>query len=215
MTAVVPPSDISSTIVIDTLAPLVGKEGNEVALQALGSAIIPHLKYLLESPIPISPTTATTLAKELGSSKTAIRRLLSHAIGEAVWLVHVNRSPISSEGAILLGTLAPILETNLVNASNITLTTPGGYLEGYVAAALALGPLQRVSSCSKLTSSSALHTLLNVGPKPSYLLNERVYTKLGSAMDSQWLLRVLESVIESKGERIGHTIRYVNVESRS
>jgi len=208
MAATVPPSDPASNAVLDTLAPLIGKEGNEPALHALALAIIPHLSHLLQANIPVSSATSGMLCRELGSSKLSVRRSLSQAIGEAVW--QVQGSQLFSEGAKLLGSMAEAFEANLHNASNNTAAIPGGYLEGLVAAALAWGPLTGVPSASKLTSSPALRGLLFVTPKPSYLLNERVQNKLPSLEDNRWLLRSLESAVVLHGEKVGpHNVRWV------
>ena len=200
MAAVIQPSDTVSTAVLDTLAPLIGKEGNEPALAALTTALIPHLARLLVSPTPVSAATSSILSRELGSSKVFTRRILSQALGEAVW--SAQDVQLSSEGAKLVGVLASAFEANLVAASNNPPANPLGYLEGYVAAALALGPLQRVSAAAKLISSPALQTLLVVTNKPSFLLNERVYTKLPFALDSRWLLRCLKTIVLFNGEKI-------------
>lgn len=211
MAYTVPPSNAVSIIVLDTLSPLVSKESNELALHALSSSITPHLAHLLQSSATVSASTSIAFSRELGSSKLSTRRLLSQAIGEAIWHIHLAHTQYSSEGVKLLGTVAPAFEANLVTAANNPPATPGGYLEGYVAAALSLGPLRHVSAASKLTESPALQGLLTINPKPSYLLNNRVYGKLPSASDGKWMLRSLEGAISVHRERIGSaSARYVN-----
>lgn len=198
MVAVIIPCNAASVIVLDTMTPLIGKEGNEAAIQALALAIIPHLTHLLQSSTPVSPSTCSTLSKELGSTKVSTRRLLSHAIGEAVWRVEVSQT--SSAGKKLLAALGPAFEINLVAGANNTPANPAGYMEGYVAAALAFGALQHES---RLSGSPALQTIFAITPKPSFLLNDRVYTKLPAALDGTWLLRCLQIMVSGHGEKLG------------
>ena len=211
MVTVIPPGDPASTTVLDTLALLISKEGHEIALEALTLAIVPHLKHLLQSSIPLSSTTSSSLCRELGSSKLSIRRLLSNAVGEATWSLHIERAQLfSTEGQSLLSILAPVFETNLVTAANNLAVNSAGFLEGYVATALGWGPLQQVSSVNKLTGSPTLAGLLTISPKPSYLLNERIYAKLPASYDAHWLLRCMEAMVMLHGEGMGSaSLRYV------
>ena len=210
MVAVIPPCDRPSTLVLDTFAALIGKEGHETALETLTLALVPHLRHQLQSSTSTSSATSTSFSRELGSSKLSTRRLLSSAIGEAIWSVYEEQAHFSTEGQSLLGILAPAFEINLVTAANNLTANSAGFLEGYVAAALASGPLQQVSSASKLTESPILAGLLTTGPKTSYLLNERVYTKLPAFHDARWLLRCMGAMVMQHGERIGSSsVRYV------
>lgn len=198
MTKSIPPSDEVSVLIIDTLAPIVAKENNEPALVALSDNLRPHLGHILTSSVSLSSSTLAALAKELNSSKTSTRRALSSGVGAAAW----QDASFSPEGEKLLAALAPALETNLVSASANTPANPTGFLEGYVAAALALGPLAKVPGTEKLTKSSSLSSLLVAAPKPSFLLNDKAYAKLPSDTDREWLLRCLEAVTIAQSKKL-------------
>lgn len=194
MSAVIQPSDEVSPIVVETLLPLVGKEGNDLALLELGSAVRIHLAHLLRSGLVISPVVLTALGKEASSPKLPIRRMLSDAVGQAIWTVSEGREhQFSAEGEKFLDAILPSLEANLQSASANVPSNPTGFLEGYVAVALALGPLQQVKSAAKFVA--AAKTAKTVSPKPSFVLNERAYTKIPSGKDEMWLLRSLEGLI--------------------
>ena len=201
MSASIPPSDDISTYVIETLAPLVGKETNEAALQALCNNIHIHLAHILRSDIAMSAATSSALSKDLNSSKVSTRRELSGGIGGAIWDIHERSQQLSKEGEKFIGVLASSFETNLQTASSNPASNPTGFLEGYVPAALALGPLANVSSMSKLANCSAMQGLFVISPKPSFLLNNKAYTKLPTDIDRRWLLRCLESAVISQGEK--------------
>lgn len=191
MTKAIPPAGALSVQILDTLATIIAKETNESALVSLSDNFESHLSHILASTSTLSPATTTALAKELNSAKVPTRRALSSGIGAAIW----RASGISPEGEKSLAALAPAFEANLVSASANAPANPTGFLEGYVAAALALGPMAKISGADKLTKSAALSELLTTSPKPSFLLNEKAYSRLPTDIDRIWLLRCLEATI--------------------
>ncbi|WVQ78061.1 hypothetical protein IAT38_000142 [Cryptococcus sp. DSM 104549] len=202
MAAGLPPSDAVSPAVADVLPPLVAKEGNEPAFQALCLALGTHLAHLLTSSTTVSPAATTALVKELNSTKVPTRRGLSAAVGQAIWAVKDQGTQFSPSGEKLLSALAPALEVNLKAASTCPPANPAGFLEGYVALALALGPLKGMPAAEKLTGSAALEGVLAVSPKPSFVLNDKVYHRLPAAEDEVWLLRSLEGLVAGSGGKI-------------
>jgi hypothetical protein len=203
MTADFMPSDTVSAIVIETLVPLIVKENSEVALNALGTALSAHLVVSFQSNGALTTTTSSTLAKELGSTRIATRRHLSNAVGGAIWQMYQKQYQYSPEGEELIAILAPALEANLQTALTNLPVNPAGYLEGIVAAALAWVPLAGIPAAAKLTESASLQSLLVASPKPSFLLNDKVWAKLPSEIDEIWLLRCLEAVVVSHGDKLG------------
>ncbi|WRT67086.1 uncharacterized protein IL334_004052 [Kwoniella shivajii] len=197
MTSGLTPSDSVSSTVVDVLPTLVTKEGNEPAFTALSDALVPHLAHLLTSNKTAASAASSALVKELNATKITTRRGLSSAIGDAVWKVKQSGQQFSVEGAKLIGLLAPALEVNLKAASTSLPANAGGFLEGYVALALALGPLSGMPAAAKLTGSTAMEGILAVSPKPSFLLNDKIHVKLPAEEDEKWLLRSLESIVSS------------------
>ena len=197
MAALVPPSATASTTVIETLVLLIGKETSEAALSFLCSAIASHLTFVLSSRTGLSPDIITTIAKELNSGKLSTRRLVSTAVGQAIWTVYPLKVE-STEADRFVVAVAPAFESNLHTALGNLLAKPDGFLEGYVAAALALGPLANVASATKLVNSPSLHGLLAVTPKPTFVVNAKIWQKLPSSMDEKWLLRCLQAAVSSQ-----------------
>ncbi|WWD15877.1 hypothetical protein CI109_100301 [Kwoniella shandongensis] len=202
MVADLPVSDAVSSIVVDTLPALVGKEANEAAFHALGTGLIPHLSYILTSTKAVSSAASSALAKELNATKISTRRGLSDTIGQAIWAVTEKQQQFSVEGEKLIGVLAPALEVNLKTAAACLPANGAGFLEGYVALALALGPLKGMPAASKLTGSVALDGVLATTPKPSFVLNDKVHHRLPAAEDDLWLLRSLAVLVGTTGEKI-------------
>lgn len=211
MTSELRPSKDVSPTVVDTLVPLITKEANEPALAALCGALVPHLAFCLSEDIPVASTTATALAKELMSSKPPTKRAVCDAVGEAIWRSQTAEgAKIGSEGDKLVSALVPSLVANMQSASANPPVNPQGYLEGYVASALAFGPLKSVSGAPKLVNDPAVAGLAVVSPKPSFLLSEKAYTKLASAADERWMLRALQGMVETwSGKAPGSSVRFV------
>ena len=209
MAASLPPSDEVSSIVVDTLPPLISKEGNEAALNSLCAALTVHLSYLVTSTTPISSSSISALEKELGSAKLPARRGVANAVGSGFWGVHEKGAQLSNEGRKLLGTLSSPLAACLTAAAGNAPVNAGGFLEGYVAFTLAIGPLGQAAG-SKLVSSPELGTILTTGAKPSFLLNDKVHARLPALEDELWLLRSLEMLITYSSDKLTtQSVRFV------
>ena len=179
-------------------------------MTALADNLKPHLGCLLSSNAALAGPTGASIAKELNSAKVSTRRALSNGVGAAIWSVQANGKNFSPEGEKLLSTLASAFEANLNTATANAPSNPTGFLEGYVAAALALGPLSGVIGIEKIVKASALSNLLVVTPKPSFLLNDKAYGKLPTDMDKEWFLRALEAVVLKQSSQFkNEQLRYV------
>lgn len=201
MLADIETSDLVSVTIIDTLIPLISKESNEAASANLGSAIELHLVHILRVGLGLASGSDAALSKELSSSKISTRRMLSHAIGSAIWTVTDGRPyQFSADSEKLINTLTPAFETNLAAASANLPANPAGFVEGYVAISLALGPFKNLTGAAKLVDTAL--ALQVVSPKPTFLLNDKAYGKLGEASDELWLLRSLEAIVRSWGQKL-------------
>lgn len=197
MVAAIPSA--ASQVVVDTIPTLVAKEANEHALNAMAGALGQHLSTALTSDKAVAAAAATALGKELASPKLPTRRALSSAVASAVWAVHAQGDKFSAEGEKLITSIAPALEGNLKTASACAPANAAGFLEGYVAVALGLGPLKSVPAGAKLAGSVPMKGVLALTPKPSFILNDKCYTKLQTVDDDLWFLRSLQVLI-SRGD---------------
>ena len=202
----VKPSDAISTYILDTSIPLVGKETNEAVLQIMKTTLSAHLGYIMTSTAILSASASNSLVKDLNSSRLPVRRALSELVGESLWSLPPSTS-LSASGQAIAKILAPALDANLQTASNNLPTNPSGFLEGYVAIALALGPLANMDDAKSLTQSSFLTaSYTTLTPKTSFFLNERVYSKLAPGSDVTWFQRCLETVIDRKRSHLSANV---------
>lgn len=135
-----PPSPTVSLEVISSVPTLLTKETNDLAIEALGSALSSHLSFQLKNNESLSAPVTATIVKELSNVKPQIRRAFYSAVGEAIWSLESSETEAS---VALIKAIIPVLESSLKNVSANPIGATSGPLEGYVAIALLLGPLKR------------------------------------------------------------------------
>ena len=192
MIASAPTSNSISVQVVDSLLPLISKENNDAVLDTLCSAIEGHLAHLLVDRTPLTPSASAALEGGLSATKLSTRRAVSRMLGNAAWRNYEARLPYSPEGIELLRKLSTALGNCLKSAVSNQPSNVGGYLEGYVAGALALGPMQTFHDPIK---SLPVNDLLATEPRPSFLLSERFYSRLIEDSDEIWMCRCLEAAV--------------------
>ena len=202
MVKLVPAGDVSENVV-NVLSSLFAKEGSDAALLAQAAALAPHLAYTLKGR---TPAVAIALSKEMNSVKTPTRRAVCSAVGGA--LCNIPTSELSESGKQFAIALAPALEANLKSAAANHLANGPGFLEGFVAVAIAFGPLAEIDGTLPLHSNPILAQILAASPKPSFLLSDKVHARAASPEDDVWILRALQAVVRKReGELTKESIR--------
>ncbi|KAI0710312.1 ARM repeat-containing protein [Cerioporus squamosus] len=188
----IPPSESVSSQIVQTGLPLLAKETHDASVSALGSSLIPHLVQTLRA-ASLPSDIASVAAKEMTNAKPVVRRAFCSLVGSALWeLGNLDTAAsITLAKAVLLS-----FETNLKTVSANPLGAIAGPLEGYVATAILLGPLARSKEFDDVIPHNAtLQSISSAHPKPSFLLWDKVYQKLGGEEDETWLLRASEAVL--------------------
>ena len=206
-------SSTVSAAILETGLPLLAKETHDAAVSALAAALIPHLSHCLSENIPISPAATAVLGKEMNSAKVVIRRATCNLVAEAFASLRLLERPTAA-AEVLGRELLPSFETNLKTVASSPLASPAGPLEGYTAIATVLGristspgfgePIHMHSAATALTVTTSgefiarnatLQSLLTVGAKPSFLLWDKVYQKISSLEEENWLLYAAEATL--------------------
>ncbi|KAI0628364.1 ARM repeat-containing protein [Trametes polyzona] len=192
MLGAVPPSSVSSTI-LQTALPLLAKESHDAAVLALAESITPHLAFCLRSDSALPGDVSSVLAKEMTNTKPLIRRAFCSLVGNALWDLEQLESPTAVAFA---KSVVPSFEANLKAVAASPATAPAGPLEAYIATASLLGPLSRSKQFEDIIShNTTLQTITAASPKPSFLLWDKVYQKLGGEEEEKWLLRAIQEVL--------------------
>ena len=139
MLGAIPPSEFISTQIAQTSLPLLAKETHDASVAALGSSLVPHLVQSLRA-ASLAGNIASVAAKEMTSTKPAVRRAFCSLVGSALWELDTLDT---AAAAALAKAVIPSFETNLKTVSGNPLNAVAGPLEGYVATAILLGPLAR------------------------------------------------------------------------
>lgn len=179
--ASIPANASTSGVAASGLVPLLSKETNETAAEALCAALTRHLTFCTAEDVgqPDDKCLAS-LKRDVTSMKTVLRRQVLLTIADALWASDASTT-WSTAGTKMAEAVILGLETAFKSASTLAPTSAtSALLEPYMAVALVGGPLARhLSSNAKVTSLQAtVAALMQVKPKPSFLLNDKIWRKV-------------------------------------
>ncbi|KAI9762545.1 MAG: translational activator of GCN4 [Chaenotheca gracillima] len=182
------------------LAQVLTKEANENVINAGSIAMTRHISYGVANGSKIDKAVIDLYNKGLADKKPNIRRIWALRVGELLWQAPDNNTT-NTELEFLAGSVIDKLQEiwSEVIANPIVSAQNGILPAAYMMTALSRSKLpaysdQRIKQA--LMRIDVTHHVLAPGPKPSFLLNHRIYTKLGSEDGFTWFLRALTSVSE-------------------
>ncbi|CAG8555168.1 3621_t:CDS:10, partial [Cetraspora pellucida] len=190
-----------SKTVIEGLLPIVLKESNENSLAKAIDALGLHLKLLLSMKDEILVEKVTgSIAEGLASAKTGERKAWATVIGRLAW--EETGYPSISLRNIIFKSLAPLtltMEKIQANALNFI----GGPIEGYILVAITEGRAANWNDeeiNALIRTRKLKQTILATSPKLTFLLLDKVYSKINSVDENCWFIRSLESIILNEDE---------------
>ncbi|KXT18454.1 hypothetical protein AC579_8176 [Pseudocercospora musae] len=192
LAALLPSASLASSLP-QGLAPVAIKETNEPAASAEISCIARYAKFALDQDVKLDTATTDAFAKGLAEKNMPKRRLWALHLADAIWNVQPEALVKPGTAAFLDASVGKLIDIfNEVNANPLPAVQSG---QISVAAAATAILLARAPDMTDLKNSAAIKKaaisdkVLTMEPKPSFLLNARVYTKLTSEDDLRWLLR--------------------------
>ncbi|KAF4549025.1 eIF-2-alpha kinase activator GCN1-like protein [Elsinoe fawcettii] len=200
--AVIPSTPALSKKIPTGLAPIVAKEANDAAATAEVTAFTIHLEHGIRAGVSPENAVADAVVKGLADKKPQTRRTWTLHFAQLFW--NLPEEILKSEAATKLadagvGKLIDIWS----EAQNNPLPAVQSGLASAAAAvtALIVGKFGLVQSdlknASTIKKAAVAEKTLVADPKPSFLLNTKVFTKLTSADDLTWFLRALEVLSET------------------
>lgn len=207
------------------LPPLIAKETtSEPALNTLLQTLSLHLAATLIANKPITAPSTSAILKDLASPKAVTRRALVACVGDVLWRigqVDEGKGWTAEADKFAEGASKVLADVSLKNVATAALTAVGGVGEGFVAAAVMLGPLTKSKSkvvgelsvfplsplnvfvhlgglsftATLLNTNPILQKITDVSPKPSFVLWDKAQKKVASLEDETWLLRALEAFV--------------------
>lgn len=128
-----------SPVMVKSVPALLAKETNEAALPTLASSLTPHLVFHLRENLPFPDEVLKLLVAEMQNSKPVIRRAFVSLVGETFWALE----DLTTSAAIVARSVFTAFESSLKSVATNPLNASAGPVEGYIAAAVLLGPFSR------------------------------------------------------------------------
>ncbi|KAJ5084239.1 hypothetical protein NUU61_008818 [Penicillium alfredii] len=196
LSAVSPSVDVSKEIV-QGFGPAFSRESNEAALEEQIKAFGKHLAFLVQSTVKVSDDVVNTIVKGISDKRVSFRKSWQLNVGEVLWksdVIALKSPEIEPLVAKFLAKMKDLF--NEVASNPLPSAQSGALSSAYIFLAL----FQRVSDIQgsdKSTWEEKVVQSMTLNPKPSFLLNPRAYSKLGSRFEMQWLVRSLAGVASS------------------
>ncbi|KAF2158029.1 ARM repeat-containing protein [Myriangium duriaei CBS 260.36] len=198
-----PSTETTSKKVVSGLAPVIAKEANEAAAAAEINALMTNLQYIFTQGLPLESSVIDVITKGLTDKKTQTKRLWTLQLAQTLW--SLGSKDAGSDSTLKL---VDAVVSKLIDIWNEAQNNPLPSVQsGIAAAACATTALL----CSKFSSStpnlknapnlkkaSVLEKSLTVEPKPSFILNPKVYTKFTTAQDYTWFLRGITALASTR-----------------
>ena len=174
------------------------KEQNEQAAVAEVSTLTKHLAFGLQNNLTMDKTITDAFVKGMADKRIPIRRLWALRAGDIWWSLSRDQAARPDILAFCQTVLPKLVELwQEVTANPIPATQSGMVTVGHYVTAILLSKV-RVMEDEKLVSIykklNLASQLMVIQPKPSFLLNPRVYTKLSSEEDIEVALRAMTAV---------------------
>ncbi|KAI1655437.1 ARM repeat-containing protein [Daldinia decipiens] len=197
----VPLSNSIATKIVTGLPPIATKEGNEGALGAEISVIGRAVSYLLKDGTDLPKPVVDAFVKGLSDKKIPSRRLWLLRAGEVFMPFTQEAQSVSENAAKLVEAISgPLADTWAEITKNPAAAAQSGLIVGaYVFSTLSLQVLSKTNGVTvklALKKSAVSKECLVADPKPSFLLNHRVYGRLSTEDDTRWFLRALAAIYD-------------------
>lgn len=188
----------------------IGKEGNETALAAETLTLSKAVKTLLSEGSEVPRVVTDAYAKGLADKKLSARRIWVLTVGDILQSLNSADARAAAVVKFAEAVVHPLFETyNEVLSNSLKSSQDGTISAAYVVCSIGEAALCNEGS-QKLNALSTKFSIpkqcLQLEPKPSFLLNPRVYTKITSDDDARWLYRALAAVARSLPESTGSEI---------
>ena len=191
------PTDSLATKVPQGLSAMAAKEANEAAADAEIDSLAKYVKFALENAIKVESTTVDAFAKGLAEKRLPLRRLWALHFAEIVWGLSDAAFDNDSCPALVDAGIGKLIDIFNEVTTNPVLAVQNGQISVACAAtAICVSKAERLShhkSFSIVKKASVAERALMLEPKPSFLLNPRIFTKLSNDEDLRWCQRALSS----------------------
>jgi hypothetical protein len=201
MLAALPESPSLSKKIPAGIAAVALKEPNEPAVLAEVSAMTTHLNFGLANGVALEKTVSDAFIKGMGDKRVPVKRLWAIRAADIWWNLSEEQQSQPDVLAFCQATLPKLVELwQDVNANPLPAAQSGLATVGHYVTALLIDRVQNMKD-EKLASifkkSDVVSHSLATQPKPSFILNPKVYSKLSTEEDVSVALRALNAIAPS------------------
>ncbi|KAF2687784.1 translational activator [Lentithecium fluviatile CBS 122367] len=182
------------------IAPVALKEPNEPAIVAQVSALTKHLTFALANGVALDKTVSDAFIKGMVDKKIPVRRLWAIRAADVWWSLspeQVKQKDIMSFCQVTLPKLIEMWQevvANPVPATQTGMATVAHYVTALLSSKVhSLDDPKLATIYKKL---DVINQTLTTKPKPSFLLNPRVYSKIIAEEDIKIAIRALTAVAQ-------------------
>ena len=184
-----------SKLICDGLSSVASKESNEAAAGAEATALIKHLESVtLDNSFKIESST-DALVKGLSDKRPSFQKAWALRVGTLLWNLRLSTSRTHAITPLVESVLPKLLDLHREVAINpLPSAQTGLVVAGYIVISL-MQFLEESVQDPKLRAvlDKARNQVSVLGSQPSFLMNQKVYTKLSSSEDYRWLIRALKA----------------------
>lgn len=197
MILALPLSQETATKVATDIAAIAAKEPNELALTSETLALVRFVSWSVFNGVGADKSIIDAFTKGISDKKVVTKKLWSIRLGELFW--HVNdedllKSKLSPLAEAVIAPFLDIWQETLANPLSAAQTglVSAAYAFTALSSKLTLTTSPKVVAGLKKAQIQQQATMME--PKPSFLLNPRIYGKLSNDTDFTWFIRALSSV---------------------
>lgn len=204
-----PLSQASAEKVLTAVTTVAAKEGNEPALAAETSVFSQACTSVISNNSELPKTVLDVVTKGLAEKKFPSRRLWLLRTGQVLREL-ISTEPNSSATSFVAAVVPKLLDTYNEVLSNAASAAQNGIVVGaYIMTALgpelqARFPDSPVNAA--ITKASIPKEALALGTKSSFLLNNRIYSKIPAEDDLRWLCLALSSIAPNLNSKTDHNV---------
>jgi hypothetical protein len=208
MLAALPTSAAVSKKIPAALSAVAAKEPNEAALDAESQAITQHLQFNLRQGIAVETAVSDLFAKGVSDKKPTVCRIWALRFGELTWASPKIEASVAPFFVAVLTKMLGVFNTVIANP--LLAGQSGQAIVAYIFVAVCQIRLQDIEDdmlATLLKKAAVLKHALVAEPKPSFLLNFRVYTKLTTNEDLVWGIRALASTSDAAADSKDYVVQ--------
>ncbi|KAJ6103211.1 hypothetical protein N7486_005638 [Penicillium sp. IBT 16267x] len=190
----IPSSVEASKEIVQGFGPVFSRESNEPALEEELKAFVKHLAFLVQSSVTVVDDVINTIVKGISDKRIPFRKTWQLNVGEMLWKSDIAALKSAEIQPLVTKFLGKMKDMFGEVASNPLPSAQSGALSSaYIFLAL-FERLSDIDGSEKSTWEEKVSQSLIMGAKPSFLLNPKTYSKIGTKEEMQWLVRALAAV---------------------